>query len=542
MNSAGSPYVVSYHVGDSACEELPAGNGENGASEPCNVDLTPINNDIDNLQERTKNVTLPVIQGETVYDGVLQCNDVFTSYIPTGLEDFAKTVQQEQTTQTTSINTANINIGTNQTLLNDLSNDIVNIQSEQNDQKNTDDNLQGQITVLDTALSSAQSDFPTLSQQQSVENQLQSINYFLQSLNFSSAGQNLLAATAMDSVLNVDSSENTIILGHCNQDSKPCRMVLHGECSGTPNGSNFDGTTDSELWFSRGYNITEPHQWEESTLQQSYRFGHSIVSNSQKFELTEKLGGNTGGDNGSDEKKLMSFSTNELTGFNNRFSVYTNTVSLIGNKIFLGTAVESLQERLRKLERQISGYDYLPVEDPDSENKIIPPYVGWLSNQVTVDGITYETGGASNTNDAKLAFSTGSFNYTSVQSYNNSYGSPNAIQKVNGNNGDWFWIKMDKKVQIGSVKIGSISNFRSWSLYKEKDTTIETNSEVFSAELLFNVDNSGVNAKKGCGYYSIPLATIEANEKIYIQVNSIMAGESPPTFIAKGIFFEGKFV
>ncbi len=230
MNSSGNPFIVSYHVGESACEPIPAGNGENGASEPCTVDLTPINNDIDVLQEKTGNVSLPVISDKTDFQGLITCGDIQTSYIPTGLEDFAKSVQQEQTNQTTSINTntndintANINIGTNTSLINDLSNDISNIQIEQNDQKNTDDNLQGQITVLDQALTSAQSDFPTSAQQQDVENQLQSINYFLQSLNYSSAGQNLLNSTAQEAVLNEDSSENTIIIGTCNHGGNPAR-------------------------------------------------------------------------------------------------------------------------------------------------------------------------------------------------------------------------------------------------------------------------------------------------------------------------------
>lgn len=411
------------------------------------------------------------------------------------------------------------------------------------EQKNDNDNLQGQITVLDSALTSAMTDFPTLSQQQNVENQLQSINYFLQSLNFSSAGQNLLQATAMDSVLNVDSSKNTIILGHCNQDGKPSRMVLHGECSGTPNGSNFDNTTDSELWFSRGYNITEPHQWEESTLQQSYRFGHNIVSSSQKFGLTEKLTGNTGGDDGSDEKKLMLFSTNELTGFNNRFSVYTDNVSLAGHKIFLGTAVESLQERLRKLERQISGYEYTPVQDEDSQHLIIPPYVGWTSNQVTVDSITYEAGGSVNSYDGRHAFSTANDPYIGSATYNDSFGSYTGIsRKINGNLGDWLWIKMNKKVEIGSIKVGTGSNFRSWKLYKETNSTTENSSEIFNAELLLEIENSGANAQKGCGYYSFKRTTVEANERLIIQVNTIMAGSIPSSLTAKDIFFEGKFL
>jgi hypothetical protein len=544
MNSSGNPVIVSYHVGDSACETLPAGNGENGASEPCNVDLTPINNDIDNLQEKTKNVTLPVIQGETEYDGMITCGDIKTDFITTGLEDFSKNMIAVNNNQDVSINSIETkitgienNIITNEGKITDVETKISTVET-------TSSNLEGQVNTLDMALTSAMNDFPTLSQQQDVENQLQSINYFLQSLNFSSAGQNLLQATAMDSVLNVDSSENTIILGHCNQNDKPSRMVLVGECS-VSGGNNYDGTTDSELWFSRGYNITEPHEWKDSILNQSYYFGHTIVSSSQKFELKEVLSNQTNGDDGTGTKKIMSFSSTELSGFNNRFSVYTDNISLAGSKIFLGTSVQSLGERLRNIERAL-GLGYRPtVEDEGTEFKLIPPPVGWFNtNNVTIDGITYTAGSSVNNSDVRLAFGS-TLEYVGSGNYNTSYGSYQTAggERINGNDGGFFWISIDTKVQIGAITLGIDSNVRSLKLYKQNPSTVEISTkDVVNATLLLEVDHSGSKAQEGNGRWDIPLTTVEPNEKLYIQFNTIMAGEDPSSLKASNVFFEGKFV
>lgn len=401
---------------------------------------------------------------------------------------------------------------------------------------------QNELDLTNELVNNLEQQITTESTTQAINNQLSSINNTLQSLGLEPDGQNLINSANEQAVLNTKLSENEVIVGNCNQDGLPARLILHGECN--LDGINFDGTTDSELWFTRGYNIPEPHEWKDSTYQQSYFFGHTIEGSQQRFELNEKLSNRSDGDDNGETKKLMSFNTDESVGFNKRLSIYTDNISLAGKKIFLGTSVQSLQDRLSAIEEALGFPAYRPTtSDPESEFTLIPPYVGWTANNVTFNGVTYESGGTVNNWSAFYAFSTANSPYVGSGDYNKTFGSYiGNSASINGYDGDWFWLKVNKKIQVGSIMVGENSNFRSWRVWKETPTTVVNGRIVTNADLLLSVDFSGGNAQKGCGYYPMKLRTVEANERLYIQVNTIIAGEDPSSLIAKDIFFEGKFL